>query len=187
MCVCCGDSFASPSPSPRFPHRRHCLRAFDHVRGRRFPSTQIETPPRKAGAYPLSNQATEFGLPTTRRPMRVETASEGDVLTTHRPMRVEAASEGDVLTTRRPMRGEAASEGDVLTTRRPMRGEAASEGDCLTPGRKKISRNARLVGWSSWLSPGCRLGVVVVIIIVLWVRVPPSWIIVASDLLLDHG
>ena len=115
------------------PHRRHCLCAFDHVRGRRFPSTQIETLPRKAGACPLSNRATEFGLPMTRRPLRVEAASEGDVLTTRRPMRVEAASEGD-----------------VLTTRRLMRGEAASEGDCLTPGKKKIYRNARLVGRSSW-------------------------------------
>ena len=29
---------------------------FDHVRGRRFPSPQIETPPRRAGACPLSNE-----------------------------------------------------------------------------------------------------------------------------------
>ena len=60
--------------------------------------SQIETPPRKAGACPLSNQATEGGFPTTRQPMRVEMATEFDFPTTRRPMRVEAASEGDFLT-----------------------------------------------------------------------------------------
>ena len=80
--MCALRSFVyNKSRSLHVTHRCHCPRAFGHVRGRRFPSPQTGTPPRKAGACPLSNHATESDFPTTPRPMRVEIASVGDSLT----------------------------------------------------------------------------------------------------------
>ena len=54
---------------------------------------QTGTPPKKAGACPLSNHTTESDFPTARQPMGVEMATESDFPTACRPMGVEMATE----------------------------------------------------------------------------------------------
>ena len=124
----CGDSFTTNLLHfIHFTHRRHSPRAFGHVRGRRFPSLQTGTPPRKAGACPLSNQATESDLSHGTPANGIEIATESDL------------SHGT------PANGiEMATESDFPTTPHPMRVESASDGDLLTPEEKGIKRNPRL-------------------------------------------